>query len=188
MDKFFTDKLSSYASKLDTNSGFCGDRSSLSKDSNSGINQTITYYKAYVRVEESNPTLLCENISDYYTSTSSSLGNKVLIYPIGLLTVDEVMFAGHAGGIVNGYYNAGKSNSNYYLYGSNEFWTMTPAGYYIPYFQNLESKVFSTPTSSSKSIDDSNTLGNAAYKPVINIRTDVTITGSGTMTNPYVVA
>ena len=185
-DKFCTDKLSVNASKLDTNAGFCGDRSSLSNDSNSGIGQTITYYKAYVRVEESNPTLSCENASDYYTVSSSSLGNKVLRYPIGLISIDEVVLAGHAGGVVNGEYNHGKSNLKYYLFSGQEFWTMTPAGYYVPYFQSLRSKNFSV-LDSKNSIDDTVVSFDLAYKPVINIRSDVTIKGTGTMMDPYVV-
>ena len=186
VDKFYTDKLSSYISKLDINVGFCGDRSSLSNASNSGIGQTITYYKAYVRVEESNPTLSCENTTDYYTTVSSSLGNKALTYPVGLISIDDVMFAGHAGGIVNGNYNNAKQNINGYLVAGQEFWTMTPAGYYIPYLQKTQGKVFSALTASLNSIDDTYPRGDLACRPVINLKSNVTITGSGTMTNPYI--
>ena len=187
VDKFYTDKLSSYASKLDINVGFCGDRSSLSNDSNTGIGQTITYYKAYVRVEASKPTLVCENASDYYTVSSSSLGNKVLTYPVGLITIDEVMFAGHAGGIVNGKYNNAKKNINDYLVAGNEFWTMTPSGYYDAYFQSPQVKIFSAQNAGFYAIDDTYSGGNLACRPVINLKSGVTITGTGTMTDPYIV-
>ena len=185
-DKFYTDKLIGYASKLDTNVGFCSDRSSLSNKSNSGIGQTITYYKAYVRVEESNPTLLCENESDYYTTTFSSLGNKVLIYPVGLISIDEVMFAGYAGGIVNGSYNNAKQNINGYLVSGQESWTMTPVGYYFAYFQDFYSKTFSF-QNEFMMLDDTGTGVYLSYRPVINIRSDAKITGTGTMTDPYVI-
>ena len=98
-----------------------------------------------------------------------------------------MVLAGHAGGVVNGEYNHGKSNLKYYLFSGQEFWTMTPAGYYVPYFQSLRSKNFSV-LDSKNSIDDTVVSFDLAYKPVINIRSDVTITGTGTTTDPYVVA
>lgn len=186
VDNFYKDKLINYSSKIDVMVGYCNDRSMLSYNSTAGIGQEVTYYKAYVRVETSTPILLCENVNDLFTTSTSSNGNKALTYPIGLITIDEVMLAGHAGGIVNGNYSNGKPNLNYYLSSSKEFWTMTPAGYYIPYFQVLQSKCFST-ENGHKSIDDTDTRISLGNKPVINIRSDVTITGSGTMSDPYVV-
>ncbi|MBD9075334.1 hypothetical protein EGP91_04990 [bacterium] len=91
VDKFYTDKLASYASKLDTNAGFCGDRSNLNLLSGVGTGTVTTYNKGYLRVVESTPTLTCENTNDYYTVSSASSGNKKISYPIGLITVDEVM-------------------------------------------------------------------------------------------------
>ena len=44
---------------------------------------------------------------EVYTTSGSSQGNKALTYPIGLITADEVAYAG-------GVY--GSSNSSYYLY------------------------------------------------------------------------
>ena len=67
VDKFYTDKLSSYTSKLDTNAGFCGDRSTLNLQANVGTGTMTTYYKAYLRVEENTPILTFENANDYYT-------------------------------------------------------------------------------------------------------------------------
>ena len=114
-DKFYTDKLSSYVSKLDTNVGFCGDRSTLNGQSGVGTGIVITYNKGYLRVVESAPTLACENASDYYTVASASSGNKKLSYPVGLITTDEIMLAGHAGGVFDGSYNHSKTNSSSYL-------------------------------------------------------------------------
>ena len=186
-DKFYADKLSSYASKLDTNAGFCGDRSTLSTQNGVGTAKEVTYYKGYLRVEESTPALICENASDYYTVTSASAGNKKLSYPIGLITADEVMLAGHGGGIFDGNMNHGEYNPISYLNIGYSFWTMTPVGFYIPYLTNfMESRVFN--------IYDTGMIGDyyvysteESLRPVINLKSDVTITGSGTMTNPYVV-
>ena len=187
VDKFYTDKLSNYISKLDMNAGFCGDRSVLNEQSGVGTGQINTYNKGYLRVEENTPTFTCENTSDYYTVASASSGNKKLSYPIGLINVDEVVHAGHAGSIFNGNYNHQKANHSSYLITRNPFWTMTPVGGY---------NVFGTVGWSALVflidgfgyIDDRGAVDNYGLRPVINLKAGVTITGSGTMTDPYVVA
>ena len=186
-DKFYNDKLSSYASKLDTNAGFCGDRSNLNQQSGVGTGTVITHNKGYLRVEESAPTLTCENASDYYTVASASSGNKKLSYPIGLITADEVMLAGHAGGVFDGSYNHMKSNNGSYLVTGNAFWTMTPAGCYNPFGDTgWLSLVFYA--HGSGTVDDNLTANTGGLRPVVNLKSGVTITGSGTKTNPYVVS
>ena len=186
-DKFYTDKLSSYASKLDTNAGFCGDRSNLNQQSGVGTGTVITYNKGYLRVEESAPTLTCENASDYYTVASASSGNKKLSYPIGLITADEMMLAGHAGGVFDGSYNHMKSNNGSYLVTGNSFWTMTPAGGYNPFGTTYWVAVVFL-VDASGLIDDNNVGGTSGLRPVVNLKSGVKITGSGTKTNPYVVS
>ena len=185
-DKFYTNKLSSYASKLDANAGFCGNRSALTEQSGIGTGTIITYNKGYLRVVESAPTLTCENDSDYYTMASASSGNKKLSYPVGLITADEVMFAGHGGGVFDGSYNYTKRNNDSYLITGNAFWTMTPAGGYNLFgLTNWVANVFSVYYSGY--IDDNAAFDPYGLRPVINIRSDVKITGTGTMTDPYVV-
>ena len=187
VDKFYTDKLASYASKLDTNAGFCGDRSNLNLQSGVGTGTVITYNKGYLRVEESAPTLTCENASDYYTVSSASSGNKKLSYPIGLINADEVMLAGHAGGVFDGSYNHMKSNNGSYLVTGNSFWTMTPAGGYNPFgYTGWRAYVFFV--NGSGGIDDGGVYGAFGLRPVVNLKSGVTITGSGTKTDPYVVS
>ena len=185
-DKFYTDKLANYASKLDNNSGFCGDRSTLNISNNVGTGNVSTYNKGYLRVEESAPTLICENTSDYYTTSATINGNKKLSYPVGLITVDEVMLAGHAGGVFDGSYNHIKSNVRSYLITGNNFWMITPVGGYNPFGLNLWRTVMFV-LYTSGTIDEGNTASSFGLRPVINIRSDVTITGNGTMTDPYVV-
>ena len=187
VDKFYTAKLASYASKLDTNAGFCGDRSNLNLLSGVGTGTVTTYNKGYLRVEESAPTLTCENTNDYYTVSSASSGNKKLSYPIGLITADEVMLAGHAGGVFDGSYNHMKSNNGSYLVTGNAFWTMTPAGGYNPFgATGWRALVFGVYASGA--IDDNNVYGTRGLRPVVNLKSGVTITGSGTKTNPYIVS
>lgn len=184
--KINVDKLSSYASKLDTDTGLCSDRSTLNLQTGVGTGTVTTYNKGYLRVEESDPTLTCENQDDFFSTSTSSIGNKALTYPIGLITVDEVMLAGHAGGIFDGNYNHQKNNKTSYLSIENVFWTMTPVGDYNSYGYD---KWVATNFVINKTgqIGNNNVLSYFSIRPVVNIRSNVTITGNGTMTDPYII-
>ena len=183
-DNFYTSNLASYASYIDTNAGFCGDRSTLNSQSGVGTGTVTTYNKGYLRVSTSSPDLSCENASDLYTVSSSTKGNKALTYPIGLITADEVMLSGSSGGIFDGSYNYQKPTSKSYMTTGNNFWTMTPAGGYNPFGDTSWNALVLTVLTSGY-FDDYNAYGVFGLRPVINIRSDVTVTGDGTMSNPY---
>ena len=182
-DTFYETHLIDYAEYIDTESGFCGDRSTLNLQSGVGTGTVTTYYKGYLRVLTSSPNLNCENVNDLYTVSSSSKGNKVLNYPIGLITVDEVIIAGHAGGVFDGNYNNQKSASNTYLTIGNNFWTMTAVGGYNPFdYTSWGANVFFAIT---YGIDDNYTTYNNGLRPTINLKSTVNIVGSGTISEPY---
>ena len=184
VDTFYDQKLTSYASYIDIDAGFCGDRSNLNNQTGVGTGNATTYYKGYVKVLESTPDLTCENTNDLYTLSTSSKGNKALSKPIGLITADEVLLSGSSGGVFDGSYNHQKTNPNGYLTTGNTFWTMTPAGGYVPFvYTEWRSNVFNA--FASGVLDDDNTMSPYSVRPVINIRKDVTITGEGTKEKPY---
>ena len=183
-DAFYDAKLASYASYIDTNAGFCGDRSTLNLQSGVGTGNVTTYNKGYLRVVESDPSLACENASDLYTVSSSTKGNKALTKPVGLLTADEALLAGVGGGVFDGNYNHQPGNPNGYLTTGNYFWTMTPAGGYHPFgVTGWRSYGFFVNTSGF--IDDHSATDALGLRPVINIKKDITISGNGTIANPY---
>jgi len=176
LETWYTRNLSSYASKIDTNAGFCGDRTpstDLSYINNEGgTGTTSTYYASYIRlVDGKTPDLTCANSSDFYTVSSSNKGNKSLIYPIGLITADEVSLAGG----VNG-----KTNSSYYLYNGQHYWTLSP---FILDSYGV-AKVFIVYSSSFLEYNVFYSLG---IRPVINLKANTTLTGKGTISSPYVV-
>ena len=188
VDKFYADKLASYSSKIDTEVGFCGDRSTLNLQSGVGTGTITTYNKAHFRVEKNLPTLTCEDIKDYYTVSSASIGNQALIYPIGLITADEAIYAGHAGDVSDNHYNHSQFNKKSYLITGSWFWTMTPVGGYNPFgITYWHTYVFGIGGSGVNAADHV-TNSASGLRPVINIRSDATMTGSGTMTDPYVVS
>ena len=184
VDNFYDQKLASYVSYIDTNAGFCGDRSNLNNQTSVGTAKETTYYKGYLRVLESTPDLTCENASDLYTVSTSNKGNKALSKPIGLITADEVLLSGTAGGVFDGTYNPQKTSSNSYLTTGNVYWTMTPAGGYVSFgYTEWYSRIFYV--SASGFLDDINTPHSLGVRPVINLRSDVTVTGNGTKDNPF---
>ena len=127
----------------------------------------------------------CENSSDYYTVSSTASGNKALTYPIGLITADEVLLAGSSGGVFDGVYNYQKSTPNAYLTIGQDFWTMTPIGYYNPFGDNSWGlRVFSVYMSGS--VDDHGTIATYGLRPVINLKNTLKFTGEGTKNNPYI--
>ena len=164
--------LSSYADDLDGNAGFCGDRTPYS---GTGAGTTTTYYGAYIRLETNKqPTFECENESDLYTTSGSEDGNGALTYPIGLITADEVAYAG---GVVE------TSNQNYYLYTGQNYWTMSPN----IFSSNGHASVFR--------VYSNGQLGgnwvNSAFgvRSVVNLKADTQFSsGNGTSETPFVVS
>jgi len=178
---------SNFVNKIDVNAGFCNDRSiknnednlSWSMDTKKGYGLNYTAYNGFSKFgyEDSykdifEPTLYCPNKNhDLFTSKTSIKGNKKLTYPIGLITADEIVYAGAFG----------SQESNYYLNNNLVFWTMTADRFYKNDMARVFIEHFET------------TLGNyetkvaAGVRPVINLKANVTLTGTGTKNNPYIV-
>lgn len=150
---------------------YCNDRSVYE---GTGIGTTETTYMPGNRLLSSTPTLKCVNKNDRFTK-STTLGNGKLTKKVGVVTVDEVMYAG-----------ATSSESNaYYLYeilndSSNGSWTMSPMA-----FSNggiYSSCVFNGAIYVNPDI--CYFTSNYAV-PVISIKGDAIISGTGTSNNPF---
>ena len=102
-------------------------------------------------------------------------GKGLVNASVGLLTYDEVVSAG-------GYWN--QKNQHFYLYSSNvTAWTMSPAGY-DP--NNSQAHVWGIYDDAI--IDRGAVYSNPhMYKPIINIKSNITVSGSGTSTDPFIV-
>ena len=181
LDAWYEDNLlDNYATYL-ADAGFCGDRSKASGaeiwdpdyDTALGYGKNNTYYGAWNRlVNNKSPQFACPQNNDLYTTSSSNKGNKALDYPIGLITADEVAYAG-------GVY--GTSNNSYYLYTGDFYWTMSPRLFRGSYAHECYVNVYGT--LSGYVVNGSN-----GSRPVINLKSDVQISdGDGTSSNPYVV-
>jgi len=194
IDELYNAALSSYTDMFSTTAGFCNDRSIASQaglwdihleyndggtytfeDTALGYGGNQTIYGAYHRLLNYKPQFKCPQTNDLFTVSSSTKGNQDLKYPIGLITADELAYAGMVK------FPSIDITSDSYL--KNTWtWTMTPAYFssrgtnganvFANLFLLLEQKV-------------DNTLG---VSPVINLKSNTNITkGNGTSSNPYVV-
>ena len=174
LNNWYSSNLSNYTDDIDVNAGFCNDRTPYS---GSGTGTIETYYAAYNRLDANKaPTFECQNSIDLFTVSSSNNGNRALQYSIGLITADEVAYAG---GVV------GNSNSSYYLYTGQNYWTMSPSriastGNAYVFYVNSYGSLFN-----NRWVNNT-TLG---VRPVINLKSSVQFSeGNGTSDKPFVVS
>ena len=102
--------------------GFCNDRSLSSGDGYSATGSN-TYYGPYSRYYQTKqPTLKCAQTNDLFTLSTNTKGNKALTYPIGLITVDELMLSGYADGYIN---------KSAYTYSTSHYWNLSSSAFNV---------------------------------------------------------
>ncbi len=163
-----------FSSNVSNAIGFCGDRTLRSGD---GVSTTQnSYFSSYKRFENNMPQFTCPEPSrDLYTTADSSIGNKALTYPVGLITYDELVYAGM---------DNRHTNKLSWAYTTQHYWTMSPSsfdatlGYAIEWFLNSAGSL--TPWWGVGS--------HLGARPVINLKSDTLITGGiGTSSDPFIV-
>ena len=164
-----------YSNYVSNSSGFCGDRSIYS--GGNGVQTDVsTNFGTIGRYKQETAKFTCQNIErDLYTAIDSDVGNKALIYPVGMVTYDELVFAGMSRDYVN---------KLSYAYSNEYYRTMSPA-----FFDKINGQSFVWVQSSSGIVYNwSWVAGNTGIRPVINLKSDVKITGgTGTANDPFVV-
>ena len=170
LDTWYSKNLASNSDKIDGNAGFCGDRR---VSSGSGTGTSSTDYQPYTRISNSSPSLSC-NKNDIYTTDEFEFGNGALTYPIGLISADEAMLAGIP-------YWKSSGNTNNYLYTGQYYWTMSPSWC-------GDGSAGVVRVTDSGTLDGWYAMDAYGVRPVINIKADTEITGSGTTSDPFKVA
>ena len=177
IDNWYVSNLADEAKYLDGDAGFCGDRTSTTSSSGApndtgGTGTTETYYGARYRLyKNKTPSFKCsDKDNDLYTISGSSEGNGALTQPIGLISADEVAFAGGVHLL---------RNSSYYLYNNAYYWIMSPS------YNNSFSGAFVFTVRSDGAINFNFVSNSWGVRPVINLKSDVSLTGSGTVLDPF---
>ena len=185
IDTWYENNMTSYTSQLE-DTIWCNDRSIVTDLANSnggnysrfttlGYGKKPTLYGSMSRVgfNVSNPapTLKCAQDNDKFTVDASN-GNGALTYPVGLITVDEMAYAG-------GVY--GSENSSYYLYTGQDFWALSPYNFNSSYAYG-----FYLTSRGRLSYSVSNSYG---VRPSVSLQPGIAMTGggSGTATDPFVI-
>ncbi len=146
------------ASKVASGAYYCEQAKAKFSDSYTSGSATMTTYNKYT------PDFKC---------TTDGNGKGVVNARVGLLTYDEVVYAG-------GYYN--QNNSNYYLNNSSiTWWTISPAGF------SGYSDVWYVSTAGGIYTHYVNTAADR-LRAVLNLNADTLVTGSGTSSDPFVVS
>lgn len=179
VDNWYKTNLLNYTSYL-VDAGFCNDRSVAPEpklwsatDTALGYGEKrTTYGGGYRHNTLFIPQFVCPNPDhDLFTTSTSDKGNKKLDYPVGLMTVDEVMYAGVSNS---------SENKSLYIYDVDAgFATMSNASYsggtwhaiyYLGKFARSNS---------------GNTFG---VRPVINIKGELAVVkGNGLKETPYLI-
>ncbi len=166
---------------------FCNDRSTpgkeetgWSEDTGLGYGTNYTGYGPTVRtslwfndVNKVQPRFICPQKNDAFTVSDEEKGNSDLTYPVGLITIDEIVAAG------SGKY--GTENSSFYLYKGPWYWTLSPS--HTSYGCARVLVYFTDQIYYNINVDYS--FG--AVAPVINLKAEYvqTMIGDGTINNPY---
>lgn len=186
-----TDGSGNYLENYLSDEIFCNDRRSSDTFplTSSGGNYV---YGAYTRnITSKQPSFKCKdpnnpnNLNDSFTLKNSGTrtstvnpsdnGNNALTFPVGLITADEVAYAG-------GKYNT--VNQKYYLHTGNDYWTMSPSS-----FNTTNIVAYVRYVSSNGALNGRNTgYEKCGIRPVINLNSNVQyLNGTGTEADPYII-
>ena len=186
LETWYTNNLATYESKL-ADTIWCNDKSTVSGVFGYGTNSTN--YGAYNRLVSTKLlTLICPNDNNggklsKFTVSDTTNGNGNLTYKIGLLTADEIAFAGYV-------YDS-KSTTTYLQENATGgyWWSLSP---FTGGTDNTKIAVVNGKNRSfSAVLADRSNIGSGYnpcfgfVRPSISLISSTSITGEGTSENPY---
>ena len=170
IDEWYKNNLNNYNKYLSATAVYCNDRGTSYGSS--------IYFPAYTRlVTNKTPTYNCMNSKDAFSENNSE---AKLTYPIGLMTADEVSFAG---GLwleeaKSWFY---KNSITLSSTGENFWWTLTPY-----FWSGSSAAMLAIRVSTPGAIKSDVTTDEGVIRPVISIKGDnIWKSGDGSATNPY---
>ena len=195
LETWYKNNLSSYEDKL-ADTIWCNDKSVITDtdfdpwrdnpSSNFGTGVNTNYFSTTRRLvsDEGNaggtgPSLICPNDNNggklsKFTVSDTTNGNGDLTYKIGLLTADELVFAGSI---------LGSSNLSTYLQENTAgmyWWTLSPSRFNDVSYTRIWGIYW------GNSADD-DADGTSGVRPSISLKSSTSVTGSGTSEDPYIV-
>ena len=182
IDNWYNNSLSSYSKYISTEAVYCNDRE-LASGSTYSTGNTTFYYASYGRLNTNKtPTYNCTNIKDAFSGSNSE---AKLDYPIGLMTADEIAYAGGKVGTdlpspYAWYYLNSAGGS---ITGSTYWWSLSPDRWNgsFSYVWNASGSSLPGDLSSSNVNDASR-----GARPAISLKSCIKYsTGNGAPETPY---
>ena len=183
IDNWYNNNLSSYSKYISTEAIYCNDRE-LVPESTYKTDGTAFYYAPFGRLNTNKtPTYNCTNIKDAFSGSNSE---AKLTYPIGLMTADEIAYAGgkaitslpspyawyylnSAGGSITG--------STIWCSLSPSYWLGSLSGVWVVYGFGLPGY-----------LNGNSVAATYAVRPAISLKSCIKYsTGNGTANNPYTI-
>ena len=162
LNNWYNSNLAKYEEDyIDTGTGFCSDRN-MASGSNFNSSGSI-YYASYDR-RNGKASLQCHD-DDILSQDNGKLPN-----PIGLVTSDEAVLTG---------ITWSNANIGSYLHTGQNYWTMSP------YYYSGNALVFYVYSDGHLNSDSLISWPVPGVRPVINLRADVQLTGSGITSDPF---
>ena len=133
---------------------------------------TTYYYGANGRVwnDPVSPDYKCPVASDKFTTTTTK-GNGKLTNPVGLITADEITFAGLP---------AGKTNNSFYLYTGAYYWAGSPSVFNV-------GNSFEFYVRGGGDLNDGHVDNRNGVRGVVSLSSESKLLGSGTYNDVYTV-
>ena len=192
LETWYKNNLASYDDKL-ADTIWCNDKSTFTTYTSGetagtglGYGSVRTKYGAYNRLYGGNaasyasPSLICPNDNNggklsKFTVSDTTNGNGNLTYKVGLLTADEIAFAGYAFAL----YNCNYLQEN----ATGSWWSMSPIGIdgggstaYVWYANGRTGYFYLGFVDTSYGV-----------RPSVSLESTTNVTGDGTSENPYIV-
>ena len=184
VDTWFNETLKSYFTNLNKkyddyleDTIWCNDRNVYrygTWNPNGGSLYNSLDYSSNERISSGQPRVNCPNKIDSFTVQESATGNGALDFPVGLLTIDEIILAG------GNYDEYDPLSNNFYLNTNKVWWTMSPSNYYLHSSRNFF-------IISDGSVARDGVFVSAGVRPSISLKPTVKIAagGDGTAATPY---
>ena len=182
IDNWYKNNLTAYTKYLSKDAVYCNDRN-LASEHGYSTTDSFRYYSLERIRTNKQPTYNCINMRDAFSVNNTS---AKLDYPVGLMTIDELSYAGGETGepltapYIWYYTNANGESS----YASATFWSLSPSGW----FSSGSYVWFVLGSGSPGILGEGGIFYSLAVRPSVSLLSCNLISrGNGSPENPYVV-
>ena len=177
IEDWYEANMTSYTNRIE-DTIYCNDRSMNNTNgwnANGGELYEYLDYGGHLRAPyngTATPSVSCINKNDSFTWNNSN-GNQKLRYPVGMITIDEILLAGGKEGY----------SSSFYLTTGQNYWSLSPY-----YFRSDFAFEFALDSSGGVYNGQCYVDNSYGLRPAISLKPGMpVISGTGTVEDPYVI-